>query len=156
MIDGANSATTATKAREGGNNPPARGQSRRARSIPYADLLPGSRRLEIRAKACRGRRSAPTAGPGHRRGVSYTISVGVCSSTTRHEHERRAASQAGSAATGSGQTTAAQCAAILGPSGSGGSNPDCGTDGNRDGEVDGLVAGDAAVPGRRLRKQPRA
>ncbi|HEV2999928.1 MAG TPA: prepilin-type N-terminal cleavage/methylation domain-containing protein [Solirubrobacteraceae bacterium] len=138
LVDGANEATTATKAREGGNNLQ-RELIELARAVPYEDLQPGQVVARIRE---RGLSDSAVGGDGWtvtRRGVRYTISVGVCSVDDPNDLQgTRVANRF--CATGSGQTSAEQCAAILSPGGTGGNNPDCGTDANRDGEVDGLVA----------------
>jgi prepilin-type N-terminal cleavage/methylation domain-containing protein len=144
MIDGANRATTATKAREGGNNLQ-REVVESARSIPYEDLLPNRVVGEIRESALQDSTLGGDGWTVVRRGVRYTISVGVCS--VDDPNDQSGVRVAGRfCSTGGGQTTAQQCAAILGPSGSGGSNPDCGTDNNRDGEVDGLVSATQQCP----------
>ncbi len=138
LIEGANKATTATKAREGGNNLQ-REVIELARSVPYQDLLPGRVVPAIRDAGIADSSLGSDGWTVTRRGVNYTISVGACS--VDDATDRQGVRVAGRfCTTGSGQTSAEQCAALLGPSGTGGNNPDCGTDGNRDGEVDGLVA----------------
>jgi hypothetical protein len=77
MVEGANSASTAGKAREQGANL-AREVLEFGRSIPYAQLLPTAVVAKLQAKP--GLANA-NAGPGwtiQRRGVTYTLAVGVC------------------------------------------------------------------------------
>lgn len=145
LVDGANQATTATKAREGGNNLQ-RELIELARSVPYQDLQPGQVVARIRARGLSDSTVGADGWTVKRRGVRYTISVGVCSVDDPNDLQGvRVANRF--CATGSGQTGAQQCAAILGPQGTGGNSPDCGTDANRDGEVDGMVATTQQCPG---------
>ena len=127
--------------------------SRRPASIPYDQLVPRRSPRQVQAlPRPRRREPEPRAGPIARRDVTYTVAVGVCSSTTRptapararpasfcasprHRHRRDQCRDL--SARRSVQGTANAVAAARRPAGVG----DCGIDLNLDGTVDQLVGG---------------
>jgi prepilin-type N-terminal cleavage/methylation domain-containing protein len=148
LIDGANATTSSTKAREQGVNLQ-REIIEAARSVPYSQLTPTS--VVSKIQATTGLDDSNLSSPGwtiKRRGVTYTVSSGVCSvddtkdGTATHDAATFCAS-------GAGMTTAGQCRNFLGVDGSiQGSGAaaagslgvgDCGIDLNLDGTVDNLV-----------------
>jgi Tfp pilus assembly protein PilV len=148
LIDGANATTSSTKAREQGVNLQ-REIVEAARSVPYAQLTPTS--IVSRIQATTGLEDANLSSPGwtvNRRGVTYSVSSGVCSvddtkdGTATHD-------AATFCATGAGKTSAGQCHNFLGITGSiqgagtaatgSAAIGDCGIDVNLDGVVDNLV-----------------
>jgi prepilin-type N-terminal cleavage/methylation domain-containing protein len=118
-----------------------------ARSIPYDQLTQTS--IVSRVQAQPGLADSTTGSSGwtiRRRNINYTIAVGTCSVDDSNDgtgpHE-----SAGYCLSGTGATTATQCAGYLGKTGSiagagtatGVAVGDCGIDTNYDGAVDGLV-----------------
>jgi prepilin-type N-terminal cleavage/methylation domain-containing protein len=114
-----------------------------ARSIPYEQLAQGTIVSKIRATAGLTDSTMTASGWTYvRRNVNYTVAVGACAvddptdGTGPHE-------TTGYCLNGTGSTTPAQCLTYLGRSGdiagNGTAAGDCGTDINRDGNVDGLT-----------------
>lgn len=147
LLDEANAKTTTDKAREG-----AVALSRElveaARSNPYDQLTPGNVVGAIRGQT--GFSASTLSGAGwqvQRRGVLYTMAVGVCS--VDDPADGRGA-QDPTFCAGDSSTTAAQCATALGGDGSisgagtasGVTVGECGIDLNRDGQVDNLTRAD--------------
>ncbi|MEP6953342.1 MAG: prepilin-type N-terminal cleavage/methylation domain-containing protein [Solirubrobacteraceae bacterium] len=150
LLDQANASTTSNKAREG-----AVALSRElvesARSQAYDQLTQGNVVASIRART--GFSASVVGGNGwqiERRGITYTMAVGVCSVDDPNDGLGVADA---SFCNGSGTTTSAQCATDLGTAGNisgvgtatGAAVGDCGIDLDRDGQVDGLTQGDAGT-----------
>jgi type II secretory pathway pseudopilin PulG len=148
LLDQAQETTSSTKAREG-----AVALSRElveaARGIPYDQLAQGSIVSTIRARPGFGASTIGAKGwTIERRGIDYTMAVGVCSVDDPADGQGTA--DGGFCATGSGATTSSQCASALGTTGdiagmgsaSGGQVGDCGIDLDKDGQVDGLTLAD--------------
>jgi prepilin-type N-terminal cleavage/methylation domain-containing protein len=147
MLDRANAVTTSSKAREQGVALQ-RELVEAARGLPYAQLTQTS--VVARLRGTTGfTSSAIESGEGwqiERRGITYTMAVGVCSvddpsdGTGTHDG-------ASFCANGTGKTSAQACSTALGRSGdiagsgsaSGATVGDCGIDLNRDGTVDKLT-----------------
>src|SRR3954471_328247 len=115
-----------------------------ARSIPYDALTQNSIVSTLQAQPGLADSTAGSSGwTIRRRNITYTIAVGTCSVDDSNDgtgpHEN-----AGYCVNGTGSTTPAQCATLLGRSGdiagTGTANGDCGIDTNYDGAVDGLVS----------------
>jgi prepilin-type N-terminal cleavage/methylation domain-containing protein len=141
LVDGANVTSASIKAREGGTNLQ-RELVEIARTVPYDELTPSGAAAEIRD---RGLDDSTVGGSGwtvKRRGVTYTLSIGVCS--VDDPQDKTGVEPAGRfCATGTGSLTPVQCKAVVQ---SGGSSPDCGTDANKDGLADGIVATSQQCP----------
>jgi prepilin-type N-terminal cleavage/methylation domain-containing protein len=119
-----------------------------ARGVPYAELVPTA--VVDRLQANAGLADS-TAGGGwnvKRRGVTYTLAVGVCSVDDAKDNQ--GPHDAGAfCANGAGTTTAQTCRNLLGSGGeisgapgaggAGAAAGDCGIDANLDGETDNLV-----------------
>jgi Tfp pilus assembly protein PilV len=143
LMEASSVSETSTKAREGGVSLQ-RELTEVARSIPYDDLTPATVVAKIRAAGLSGSTVGGSGWTIQRRGVTYTMSVGVCSVDDpvdrigNHDANKYCS-------TGTGSTTAAQCYNRLAPSGTGsGALPDCGVDINNDGATDGMVLASAS------------
>lgn len=147
MLDRANAVTTSSKAREQGVALQ-RELVEAARGLPYAQLTQASIVGLLRGTTGFGT-SAINSGQGwqiERRGITYTMAVGVCSvddpsdGTGTHDG-------ASFCATGAGTTSAQSCSTALGRTGdiagsgtaSGATVGDCGIDLDRDGAVNNLT-----------------
>jgi prepilin-type N-terminal cleavage/methylation domain-containing protein len=147
LINQANATTTSNKSREGGIAL-SRELVEAARSQPYDQLTQGNVVSAIRASS--GFTSSTVDGNGwqvERRGLTYTIAVGVCSVDDPNDG---LGVEDPTFCGGTGTTTAAQCSAALGTLGnisgtgtaSGATVGNCGIDLDRDGQVDNLTLGD--------------
>lgn len=146
MLDAANTTTRSTKAREQGVALQ-RELVEAARSLSYSELTPNTIGGLVRATpGLAGSRIGAHGWEIVRRGVTYRMTIGVCSVDDPGDgigtHDASMF-----CATGGGTTNAAQCATYLGASGSvagtgaasGGAIGDCGLDRNFDGTVDNLT-----------------
>ncbi|QEC49382.1 hypothetical protein FSW04_18600 [Baekduia soli] len=150
IVNTANGTTTSNKAREQGLAL-ARELAESARSVRYQSLRPST--VVATLQGMPGFANAG-AGPGwtiKRRGITYTVSAGVCS--VDDPGDGTGAHAAGEFCTRSAvQATASTCQALIGVpariNGTGGSPGadagDCGLDTNVDGQVDGLVQSSAS------------
>src|SRR5919199_1594965 len=146
MIDGAQSATRTTKAREQATNLQ-RELIEAARTVAYEQLVPGNTSAMVSNQPGLG--DSSLSSPGwtiRRRGVTYAVSMGSCAvddprdGTGAHDAGVFCANQGSS-------TTPEQCASIInGGRCTGVASPgDCGVDANKDGDVDNLVASAATT-----------
>ena len=167
LLDQANASTTTDKAREGGVAL-ARELVEATRSQSYDQLTQGNIVPVIRTR--NGFTGSAVNGNGwqiSRRGITYTMAVGVCSVDDSNDG---LGVRDSTFCASDGTTTSDQCATALGTSGSisgvgtaaGTVVGDCGIDLDKDGQVDGLTLGDVGpVLGHRLhrwwhhRHQPR-
>ena len=78
MLDAANGATARTKAREGGVNL-AREAIEAARAVPYPELIPAQVGAELQAQPGLGDVDPAPGWQVRRRGLTYTLTVNVCS-----------------------------------------------------------------------------
>lgn len=78
MLDGANRATSRTKAREAGVNL-AREAIEAARAVPYPEMVPAQAEAELRAQPGLADASADPGWQVRRRDIVYTLAVNVCS-----------------------------------------------------------------------------
>ena len=156
LLDQANITTTSTKAREG-----AVALSRElveaARAQPYDQLTQGNVVAAIRGR--QGFTSSTITGSGwqiQRRGITYTMSVGVCSVDDPKDGTGQTDTTFCASTGLSTRTSAATCATALGNTGNisgagtaaGAAVGDCGIDLDRDGQVDDLTLGDVgSAPG---------
>jgi type II secretory pathway pseudopilin PulG len=150
VLDAANGATGASKAREQGTALE-RSLVEEARTIPYNTLTPTGIVDAIRATPAFSDSTIGYQGwQVQRRGVTYHVTAGVCSVDDPADgigtHDA-----ATFCANGAGTTTAAECQTYLGTNGSvagtgtatGGAVGDCGIDRNFDGIVDNLTESQA-------------
>jgi prepilin-type N-terminal cleavage/methylation domain-containing protein len=149
MIEGASKTTTTTKAREQGIGLQ-RELLEAARGIPYEQLVATS--IVPRVQAVAGL-ADQNLGPGwtiRRRGVTYTVSMGVCSvddagdGTGTRDPGTFCATGAGSANASACITALGRTGSIQGDGASGNVVGDCGIDLDLDGEVDNLLGCGAA------------
>jgi type IV pilus assembly protein PilV len=125
-----------------------------ARGIAYGDLTPSSVVGRLQSQPGLGDDDAAAGWNIRRRGVTYTVAVGVCS--VDDAKDGIGSHDAGVfCANGSGTTSPATCGSLLGRSGeifgtsaaatAGAAAGDCGIDLNQDGSVDNLVNGTATT-----------
>ncbi len=155
MLLQAMTTTSTTKAREQGVSVQ-RELVEAVRSIPYDELTAGSVVGDVQDREGSGLSdSADTGGwTVRRRGITYTLAVGVCSVDDPADglgtHD-----PASFCATGTGSATPAACTPVLGADAAAGAAAaaaaagvtlgDCGIDADLDGAVDGLVEAEAGV-----------
>ena len=148
LLSKASETTSSTKAREAGVALQ-RELVEAARSVPYAELVPTGVVGKLQAQSGLGDSGTESGWNVTRRGVQYTIAVGVC--TVDDTADGTAPHPANSfCANGGGAASSATCRTLLGTSGSiqgtsaaitaGALAGDCGIDLDLDGEVDNLVA----------------
>ena len=149
IVNTANGSVTTSKAREQGLAL-SRDLIESARSLRYQSLRPDTVVASLQAMPGLGNAGA---GPGwtiQRRGITYSVAVGVCS--VDDPGDTTGAHPAGSFCVRSSvQATAATCKSLIGQPASiggtaGATGPDagdCGLDTNHDGQVDNLVQGPA-------------
>lgn len=147
MLAKASTTTASTKAREQAVSLQ-RELVEAARGVPYAELVPTAVVGRLQANAGLADSSAGGGWNVKRRGVEYTLSVGVCSVDDAKDNQ--GPHDAGAfCANGAGTTTAETCRNLLGSGGeisgapgaggAGAAAGDCGIDANLDGETDNLV-----------------
>jgi hypothetical protein len=152
MLDQANATTTSNKAREGATSLQ-RELVEAARSIPYEELTPQSIVGNIRAMPGFSASSmTPSGWTVVRRGVTYRMTVGVC--TVDDSADGTGSHGDGLfCANGAGRTSAATCRSALGSglgvdgagTATGATVGDCGIDLDKDGLVDKLTEAQAGV-----------
>jgi hypothetical protein len=147
MLSKASEMTASSKAREGGVALQ-RELVEAARGTPYAELQPTSVVAKLQALSGLSDGGSQAGWNITRRGVQYTVAVGVCS--VDDTADGIAAHPAGSfCVNGGGATSTSTCRTLLGVDGSirgaaaaataGAASGDCGIDLDADGEVDNLV-----------------
>ena len=148
LLSKASETTSSTKAREGGVALQ-RELVEAARSVPYSELVPTGVVGKLQAQAGLADSGTEAGWNVTRRGIQYTIAVGVCSvddtadGTAPHPADTFCAN-------GGGAATSANCRTLLGTTGSiqgtgaavsaGALAGDCGIDLDLDGEVDNLLS----------------
>lgn len=147
LLVAAHNQTTASRAREGGVNLE-RELVEAARNVPFTQLSQSTIVPTIQGMPGFTGSSINAAGwQVTRRGITYTMSIGVCSVDDPSDGTGAADSQ--TCADGTGGTTGTQCRSFLGSTGSisgtgqasGTQVGDCGIDLNHDGVVDNLTDG---------------
>ena len=144
MLQGASNTTTTTKAREQGIGLQ-RELLEAARSVPYEQLVPTSIVTKVQAVGGLADQNAGGGWTIRRRGVTYTVSLGVCS--VDDAGDGTGTRDPGYfCATGAGNANASACINALGRTGNiqgegatGSVVGDCGIDLDLDGEVDNLL-----------------
>jgi Tfp pilus assembly protein PilV len=151
VIVQANATTTSVKSREQGTALN-RELIEAAHSIPYGNLTPGTVVSTVQGMPGLANAGAGAGWTIKRRGIVYTVAMGVCSIDDATDHIGAHAADT-FCATGNGSTSAATCAQYIGvPAniagtaaavGVGAAAGDCGLDTNHDGRVDNLTTSTA-------------
>lgn len=148
IVNTANQSTTTNKAREQGLAL-ARELVESTRSIKYQALRPGTVTATVQAMPGFGDASGAAGWTIERRGITFSVSMGVCSVDDPGDGTGAHVANA-FCANAKNQASAAECKALIGTpakingTGAGGNAADCGIDGNLDGTVDGLVQSTAS------------
>jgi prepilin-type N-terminal cleavage/methylation domain-containing protein len=156
VLNGASLATTSTKAREQAVSLQ-RELVETARSVPYEQLSPNAivAAVQIAPGAGLGDAGSGSGWTIRRRGITYTVTLGVCA--VDDPSDGTGTHDSTFCATGAGNTTSQTCLTLLGSTGSvqgtpaaagaGSSVGDCGIDLNLDGRVDNLTSGEVGCVG---------